>query len=252
MTTELWAGEGTEDVIEKCLEVSSPAELLSLLEKRAADVGARYVTYLGAALPSVPRNPQRLPFHLSNYPKEWVLRYFRERYLDTDPVVISAIARRLPFAWDDGPGSRSRLLPKQRKMMSEASEFGIRFGYTAPVRGPNGELALLTLAWDDAEVFRKAIAAQRDRLLLTAIFAHEAVARLLPKTAPISANTLTNAEKECLLWAARGKSSWETAQILGRSESTINFHLKNASEKLQAANKCHAVVKAVLDNIITP
>ncbi len=61
---------------------------------------------------------------------------------------------------------------------------------------------------------------------------------------------LTGREVQCLTWAARGKSSWETAQICQISESTVNFHLKNAQRKLGAANKCHALAKALTHGLV--
>ena len=59
-------------------------------------------------------------------------------------------------------------------------------------------------------------------------------------TAP-SAFYLAPREKEVLLWAARGKSAWETAQLLGLSESTVKSYIKNACTRLQVGNKTHAV-----------
>ncbi len=61
---------------------------------------------------------------------------------------------------------------------------------------------------------------------------------------------LTGREVQCLTWAARGKSSWETARICRISENTVNFHLKNAQRKLVAANKCHALAKALTHGLV--
>jgi len=49
-----------------------------------------------------------------------------------------------------------------------------------------------------------------------------------------------------LMWAARGKSAWETAQIVGRSESTVIKHLASAQAKLGCANKTHTLAVAIL------
>ena len=42
-----------------------------------------------------------------------------------------------------------------------------------------------------------------------------------------------------------GKTSWETARILGISESTVNFHLSNACAKLGVRGRRAAVVMAL-------
>lgn len=57
-------------------------------------------------------------------------------------------------------------------------------------------------------------------------------------------------ERDCLQWAAKGKTSWEMSQILGISESTIIYHLRNATKKLDAANRMHAVAKALKADLI--
>lgn len=57
---------------------------------------------------------------------------------------------------------------------------------------------------------------------------------------------LSSRETECLHWAAVGKTSWETAQILEVRERTVNFHLGNAFGKLNVNNKQAAVARALM------
>ena len=59
------------------------------------------------------------------------------------------------------------------------------------------------------------------------------------------ATALTRREHHCLQWAAAGKTSVETAMILGLSPHTINQHLTQAASKLGAVNRAHAVAKAI-------
>ncbi|GAA4339072.1 hypothetical protein GCM10023144_36880 [Pigmentiphaga soli] len=61
---------------------------------------------------------------------------------------------------------------------------------------------------------------------------------------------LSARERECLRWAAVGKTSWETACILEVGERTVNFHLGNAFAKLQVNNKQAAVAQAILRGLI--
>lgn len=64
---------------------------------------------------------------------------------------------------------------------------------------------------------------------------------------------LSPREKICLSWAARGKSSWDIGRIIGISENTVNFHIKNALRKLGVRSRTVAVIKAVrLGFIETP
>ncbi|WP_346655427.1 helix-turn-helix transcriptional regulator [Pseudomonas sp. SWRI111] len=44
--------------------------------------------------------------------------------------------------------------------------------------------------------------------------------------------------------SAVGKTAYEIAKILNLSERTVNYHVKNLMEKLDACNKISAVLKA--------
>ncbi|AWO88990.1 MULTISPECIES: response regulator transcription factor [Bradyrhizobium] len=55
---------------------------------------------------------------------------------------------------------------------------------------------------------------------------------------------LSERERQCLRWVEKGKSSWAIAVILGVSENTVNFHVKNAMRKLETTSRTQCVVKA--------
>ena len=77
----------------------------------------------------------------------------------------------------------------------------------------------------------------------------KAVARagLLPKTI-----LLNDREVEVLTWVARGKTSAEIAQILGLTKRTVDFHTDNARNKLGAATRTEAVIRAASGRLIEP
>lgn len=56
---------------------------------------------------------------------------------------------------------------------------------------------------------------------------------------------LTDRERDVLSWAARGKTGWETAAILGIAAETVKKHVQSACERLNAGSKTHAVAKAI-------
>ena len=56
---------------------------------------------------------------------------------------------------------------------------------------------------------------------------------------------LSEREKEVLRWTGDGKTASEISQILYLSQSTVNFHIRNAMIKLDAPNKTNAIVKAI-------
>jgi len=63
---------------------------------------------------------------------------------------------------------------------------------------------------------------------------------------PIDPTTvdLTVSEIDILRWAARGKTAWETAQIVGESERTIKFRRNELIKKMGAVNMVQAAVLA--------
>lgn len=61
---------------------------------------------------------------------------------------------------------------------------------------------------------------------------------------------LSEREMEVLRWMAAGRTTSETAAILGISSRTVTFHITNTLLKLDAVNKTQAVVKAVMLNLI--
>jgi DNA-binding response OmpR family regulator len=63
---------------------------------------------------------------------------------------------------------------------------------------------------------------------------------------------LNDREVETLTWSARGKTSAEIAQILGLSKRTVDFHIDNAREKLGAATRIEAAIKAATGRLIEP
>jgi len=88
-----------------------------------------------------------------------------------------------------------------------------------------------------------------DRLdaIITARLAGVARNELWPKLVD-----LNEREVETLTWAARGKTSAEIAQILGLSKRTVDFHIDNAREKLGAATRVEAAIKAATGRLIEP
>jgi DNA-binding NarL/FixJ family response regulator len=83
--------------------------------------------------------------------------------------------------------------------------------------------------------------------IITARLAGVARMELWPKLVDLS-----DREVEALTWVARGKTSAEIAQILGLSKRTVDFHIDNAREKLGAATRTQAVMKAADGGLIEP
>jgi len=92
---------------------------------------------------------------------------------------------------------------------------------------------------------------QADALLL-GVYLQEAAEFLWRKAAPDQGPVLSARELECLRWSADGKTSSEIGLILGISQRTVYFHMKNVAMKLGVYSTRHAISRAVMMGIIKP
>jgi LuxR family quorum sensing-dependent transcriptional regulator len=67
---------------------------------------------------------------------------------------------------------------------------------------------------------------------------------------PPANSKLTARESEVLQWVANGKSAREIGEILNIAKRTVDEHVQAGMKKLGAANRTHAVVLALRDNLI--
>jgi len=135
------------------------------------------------------------------------------------------------------------------------ADFGLHRGITTPIHLPGGRFAAISAIVDRPTAnWSKIKSHSNSKLLcLTHIF-HEIIhergfEKEIKYSLPIS---LSPREKECLGWAAAGKTSIETAIIIDRSMETVRLHIKNAMLKLSVHNRVHAVAKAVQMGLIEP
>lgn len=186
---------------------------------------------------------------LDGFPEGWVKRYFEAAYYECDPVIAWCLKSVVPVRWSDlvlEPGSRAQC------MMVEAADFGMRDGVTMPVHSPQGELGILSLSLDAPPQRAQATTARAlPYVQMLANHLHQAV-RSLNGLQQDGGPRLTERERECLAWAADGKTSNEIAQLLGLREPTVNFHMSNAMKKLNAVSRQHGIGKAALQRMIQP
>jgi len=200
--------------------------------------------YYGMKIPVSLTRPQLMT--ISGFPEAWMEHYKAQNYLAIDPVVQHCTTNVTPLLWEDLP-AQAVLTPKVIRFMEEASSFGLRSGISFGLFSPSGRSGLFSLACkDNSEKTRARIKAYLPFAFSLANYLHEAVQRTIEVcevTEEFAA--LTPREKECLLWAAEGKSSWETSEILGVSDGTVVFHLRNVMMKLGVRTKHHAVARAL-------
>ncbi|HEY6923643.1 MAG TPA: helix-turn-helix transcriptional regulator, partial [Steroidobacteraceae bacterium] len=63
---------------------------------------------------------------------------------------------------------------------------------------------------------------------------------------PELATRLTKQEKAVLRWTCEDKCSRQIAEVMGISERTVNFHVRNALAKLGVTSRAAATARAAL------
>jgi LuxR family transcriptional activator of conjugal transfer of Ti plasmids len=194
---------------------------------------------------ALPRKQSREPLLISTYPADWVTHYLNRHYERLDPVIAQAVQNPEPFRWGSGLIAR-QLSSAQQELFYEASEFGIRFGFTVPIHDGHGPIAALTFATDEKRPrFENCINSHARVLQLMAMYFHAHVRRKLLGDRRTDKAILSPRELECLEWAAEGKSAWEIGRILGISRHTVSSYLDNAKEKLGVRTIVQAVTRLV-------
>lgn len=238
------------EIIESSLQASSVEDLHALCRDICESNGFDYFIY-GARFPTSLVKPFVLI--VSGYPDEWRERYVARHYIARDPTVTHCVNSVRPLLWDElqsGP----RASEFSRQFMDEARAFGLSSGASMPVHGGRGEVAMLSVSCEqEMHSVRAHIGHALPDLYLLSAYVHEAASRLVSEgKLPFKREELTERERECLLWTAEGKTSWETAHILGIAERTVNFHLQNVANKLNVTSRQQAIARAVAQGLIVP
>lgn len=204
------------------------------------------------------------PLLASNYPEDYLRRYLQKRLFEIDPVLLLAKQSLTPLMWEDVIDGMT-LSEEQKRLSVERRNAGLYGEVTCPVHGPREQTFAVCFAHNNPGQYDRS---HLSALQVLAIHFYYAFARVCqagaqsadtpmglaenPPTGLAASRVLTHRERECLLWTARGKSASSISVILGLSENTINFYVKNAMRKLGTTNRVVAVVLAVRAGIIQP
>lgn len=225
-------------------ESSSTEELISDIDAELKPLGIDYWFY-AVDLPLVNEHPNQL--RLGTYPEAWVAHYFKMDYISIDPIISHCHDHATPVSWEEAQHHHRRIvdphLQKIRHLFGEAREYGLANGVSVPLHGPGVSWGLMSFASGhlSAADFETMLA----ELHLLSHFVHEAARQFLRSKTPTRLPALTKRERECLSWAAEGKTSWEIGQLLNISERTSIFHLQNATHKLGVSGRQAAIARAV-------
>ena len=188
-----------------------------------------------------------LGIRIHNYPEEWA-HWFDERKLGvTDPVHRASQRSSAGFLWHDmKPLAGERR--EDEMILGEALRHGIGDGLTVPAHIPGDAHGSVSFAWKPG-IAANADALQFARMIGGAAFdaarqiGNPALARIAPR--------LTDRQRECLIWAAKGEPVWKIGLILGLSPDTVREHLRNARQRYEANGGITLTVRALYDGDIS-
>jgi len=185
---------------------------------------------------------------LHNYPPNWVAWFDENRLGVTDPVHRASQVTSAGFVWDKVP-DMIKLTTGDRDVLAKARDEGIGDGFTVPAHVPGEASGSCSFAVAPSRTVR-------DEHLpiaqLVGAFAFEAARRInRVRTVDTESPTLTERQRDCVLWMARGKTDWEIARILGLSPETVTQHMNTARERYDVAKRPLLAVRALFDGHIS-
>lgn len=233
----------TDEFASELINITNGRELHEALDTVALRLGFDHFA-LSLELRSGSIRAQGLLIH--NYPGEWAKAYVGFDLAGQDPVRRACDKSFIGFAWDK-IGSLIPMTRGDRQMLRIGRECGVGDGYTVPRHLPGLARGSCTFAVSpDRSLPRSQLAVAE----IVGTLALSSALGLGPSHRSEVVPTLSDRQRECLLWVARGKTAAETAIILGISTETVVQHLKVARERYKVHCKQALVVAALFDGLI--
>jgi DNA-binding CsgD family transcriptional regulator len=167
----------------------------------------------------------------------------------SSPLASACRVEAEPF-WCNERGFHTRV-PNPLLDALDLSEFRSRAltaaAVVVPIHLPFGQIGAASFLSRDREQddMSDAFATFSDTLAVYArLFVHSYVKVTARARPGIVGATLSKREVECLRWAAAGKTNEEIGLILGLQRTTVRFHIRSASLKLDAVNRDQTLFKA--------
>jgi DNA-binding CsgD family transcriptional regulator len=162
--------------------------------------------------------------------------------LAAEPVVSTTRAQRIPFLW----GVPGELEPGQLLQAHAAEGYKTGIGASNWSGASHGALLVMSEAGDGPP--------EQDQVLILG-YASLAATLLLQvferaRTAAVPTVTLTERERDCLVYVLAGYSGKETARGLGIGTRTVSQYLERARIKLRAQSSYEAATIAVRRGIL--
>lgn len=227
--------------------VDSADELAAAMAAITAELGFQYFA-LGHHVDIVAAGPAAMRLH--NYPQRWAEYYDRNALGVSDPVHRASHVTGIGFRWSQ-MATMIPLTPTDLRILALGRAQGIGNGFTVPVHVPGEARGSCSFA---NETGRPLPDTMLPLAQLAGAFAFEAGRRLWTGRGSDpgrSGPRLTDRQRDCVLWVARGKGDWEISLILGISEETVARHIKQACERYGVNKRTLLVIRTLFDGTLT-
>lgn len=227
--------------------VGSADDLAAAMAAITADLGFQYFA-LTHHVDIVAASGGAIRLH--NYPTQWADYYDGHALGVTDPVHRASHVTSMGFCWSRIP-QMIPLTASDRRVLMLGRDQGLGDGFTVPAHVPGEARGSCSFA---NQAGRPMPASMLPAAQLAGNIAFEAARRLwttrghMPVPPP---RHLTDRQRDCVLWVARGKGDWEIAIILGISEETVARHIKDACERYGVNKRTLLVIRALFDGTLT-
>ena len=241
-----------EYIISRISSSDSEQDLINICSRVSEDFDTSYFAYT-LIFHNILHNHKYK--RISNIHSTWTDRYEKQEYMLIDPRFKQCLKSIIPVFWDTQQYSHQKIPIEEKIMLYDAHEYGLRAGILVSIydyRGINGvfELGL------NADLYNSQSKMQLENIApyISYIggFVHQAMIKLINHEETVQKEPLTKREKDCLCWAADGKTASEIGSELCISENTVKFHSKNIMKKLGAKNIAQAIAIGILNREINP
>lgn len=228
---------------QRCENARTLSELEPVWRSRMRELGFVFAA-LGGHVD--PLRPDQTSYVFCDYPGEWLSHYSAQRYHLVDPVYRTIESGCSDFLWSD-PDFHSTLAWRQRRILAEARECGLKFGRShalAPTLYLAASSSLVTEFIDLDPAFYAAAK-------IANVIAHDRAAQLCAARHP-GTPELRLRERQCLQLCARGRTDSEIGRELGVSLATVRRHIESARVRFGVSSRLQAALRALQTGQIEP
>lgn len=247
-----------ERFIEGLRDCATVEEAVALFSSIVREMGYHGFDAYSFAVDTINNVDQPGNFVVCDYDAQIITDYVRDGWMQMCPTIAETARGKVPFDYvaflDRSPPSAS---VKWQKFMLKL--FGVRHAWLVPLSATSVNKGVTVYMRGKGPKVEAKFNETRHQVHLIASYLMDTLDsfRGLEATngngkAPDSASraAISSREIDCLHWAARGKSNREIGDILGVSENTVRFHLKNAYRKLDVTSRSQAVIAAMRTGLI--